>query len=118
MAHPDYLAYFNGFASRHPEKVLCESDLDWGQDLYRLRDALRAHGVNQVAIRYFGTAPLDRAGLPPHRELSPSTPSSGWAAISLHALVMENAENGSFEWLKQYQPVERVGKSIYLYRLP
>jgi hypothetical protein len=31
---------------------------------------------------------------------------------------MENAENGSFEWLKQYQPVEQVGKSIYLYRLP
>ena len=118
LAHPDYLAYFNQFASRHPEKVLCESDLDWGQDLYRLRDSLRAHGVDQVSIRYFGTAPLDRAGLPPHRDLSPSTPSSGWAAISLHALVMENAENGSFEWLKQYQPVERVGKSIYLYRLP
>ena len=118
LAHPDYLAYFNQFASRHPERVLCESDLDWGQDLYRLRDALKARGVDQVSIRYFGTAPLDRAGLPPHRDLSPSTPASGWAAISLHALVMENAENGSFEWLKQYEPVERVGKSIYLYRLP
>jgi hypothetical protein len=118
LAHPDYLAYFNPFASRHPERVLCESDLDWGQDLYRLRDTLKARGVDQVSIRYFGTAPLDRAGLPPHRDLSPATPVSGWAAISLHALVMENAENGSFEWLKQYQPVERVGKSIYLYRLP
>jgi hypothetical protein len=118
VTHPDYLAYFNPFASRHPERVLCESDLDWGQDLYRLRDALKARGVDQVSIRYFGTAPLDRAGLPPHRDLSPTTPASGWAAISLHALVMENAENGSFEWLKQYQPVEKVGKSIYLYRLP
>jgi len=118
LAHPYYLAYFNPIASRHPERVLCESDLDWGQDLYRLRDALQARGVDQVSIRYFGTAPLDRAGLPPHRDLSPATPASGWAAISLHALVMENAENGSFEWLKRYEPLERVGKSIYLYHLP
>ena len=49
LAHPDYLAYFNPFASRHPERVLCESDLDWGQDLYRLRDTLKARGVDQVA---------------------------------------------------------------------
>jgi len=31
LVHPDYLAYFNPIASPHPEKVLCESDLDWGR---------------------------------------------------------------------------------------
>ena len=32
-AYPDYLPYFNE-AVAHPERVLVDSDLDWGQDLY------------------------------------------------------------------------------------
>ncbi len=34
-AYPDYLPYFNE-AIAHPERVLVDSDLDWGQDLRRL----------------------------------------------------------------------------------
>ena len=44
-AHPDYLAYFNEFAGRHPEKILIDSDLDWGQDLLRLSAALKQRHV-------------------------------------------------------------------------
>ena len=40
-AHPDYLAYFNEFAGSHPERILLDSDLDWGQDLLRLSTALQ-----------------------------------------------------------------------------
>ena len=32
IRHPDYLAYFNELAGSEPEKVLVDSDLDWGQD--------------------------------------------------------------------------------------
>ena len=118
LVHPDYLAYFNQIASRHPERILAESDLDWGQDLHRLAARLQSLGVQEVAIRYFGTTPLDRVGLPSYRALSPTAPTSGYIAISLHELVMSNAENGSFEWLKGYKPVEKIGHSIYLYHLP
>jgi hypothetical protein len=31
LSHPDYLAYFNEIAGSEPEKVLVDSDLDWGQ---------------------------------------------------------------------------------------
>lgn len=117
LVHPDYLAYFNQFASRHPERVLCESDLDWGQDLHRLTKSLKAREAGQVAIKYFGTAPLDRVGLPPYSELPPTGSTTGYAAISLHYLVMMNAHDGSYGWLKQYEPVEKVGKSIYLYKI-
>jgi len=116
-AHPDYLAWFNPIASRHPERVLAESDLDWGQDLHRLAARLKALGVEEVSISYFGTAPLDRVGLPSYRPLSPTAPTTGYIAISVHDLVMLNAENGSFEWLKRYSPVEKIGKSIYLFDL-
>jgi hypothetical protein len=29
--HPDYLAYFNEFAGSRPERILADSDLDWGR---------------------------------------------------------------------------------------
>jgi dolichyl-phosphate-mannose-protein mannosyltransferase len=117
-AHPDYLAYFNPIASAHPENVLCETDLDWGQDLFRLGGRLRALGVTRITIRYYGTAPLEAAGLPPHEELSPTVPASGYVAISVRDLKLEQAKDGSFDWLKRYQPFERVGRSIFLYDLP
>jgi hypothetical protein len=115
VVHPDYLAYFNELAGRHPEAILCESDLDWGQDLHRLSARLQALGVKEVAIRYFGTFPLEQANLPPHRDVPPHTPISGYVAISIHDLMLENARDGSFSWLKKLEPVEKIGKSIYLF---
>jgi 4-amino-4-deoxy-L-arabinose transferase-like glycosyltransferase len=118
FAHPDYMAYFNPIASAHPENILAESDLDWGQDLFRLAGRLRALGVPLVTMKYFGTAPLDKAGLPSYKELSPVVPASGYVAISVHYLTLEYAKDGSYGWLKKYQPLEKVGRSIFLYFIP
>jgi hypothetical protein len=118
IAHPDYFAYFNPIASAHPETVLSETDLDWGQDLLRLAERLRALGVTHVTIKYFGTTPLDLAGLPAHEELSPAVPASGYVAISVCYLAGEHAKSGSYDWLRRYQPLERVGRSIFLYSIP
>jgi 4-amino-4-deoxy-L-arabinose transferase-like glycosyltransferase len=115
--HPDYLAYFNQIASRHPEAILAESDLDWGQDLHRLIARLQDLGVQEVAIQYFGTFPLERANLPPHREVPSDTPVSGYVAISAHYLVLMNAKDGSFGWLKKFEPQEKIGRSIYLFNV-
>ena len=38
---PDYFPWFNALAGKHPEHVLIDSDLDWGQDLFRLQRELR-----------------------------------------------------------------------------
>jgi hypothetical protein len=118
VAHPDYFAYFNPIASAHPENVLSETDLDWGQDLLRLAARLRDLGATQVTVKYFGTTPLDLAGLPPHQELSPGVPVSGYVAISVCYLAGEHAKDGSYDWLKRYRPLERVGRSIFLYSIP
>jgi hypothetical protein len=50
-------------------------------------------------------------------------PVAGWFAISLRALRLGNSFHmsyppGAFEWLKAYQPVGRVGKTILLYYIP
>ena len=117
-AHPDYLAHFNEFAGSHPEAILCESDLDWGQDLYRLSQRLRDRGIQEFSIAYFGTALLDQAGLPHYGPVSSTVPTRGYVAVSLHELSIEYGKNGSFAWLKSYQPIERIGKSIDLFYIP
>src|ERR1035438_288822 len=40
-AHPDYLAYFNELGGTHPERILVDSDLVWGQDMARLGTELQ-----------------------------------------------------------------------------
>jgi hypothetical protein len=113
--HPDYLAYFNPLVGGRPERVLAESDLDWGQDLNRLARRLRELKVDQVSVKYFGTALLDEADLPPYVDMDTHTPVKGWVAVSLHYLYLEHAHDGSFEWIKRYAPRERIGKSIDLF---
>ena len=116
-AHPDYLAYFNQLAGNHPEQILVESDLDWGQDLDRLGVRLRSLGIQQVTIGYFGTAPMQEAGLPEYQLLRPNEKVTGYVAISARLANLEYAKSGAYGWLKKYEPIERIGKSIFLYRI-
>jgi hypothetical protein len=116
-AHPDYMADFNAFAGTHPEKILCESDLDWGQDLKRLSTRLRELNADHVSIGYFGSSPLDKAGLPAYRVLGHEDPLPGYVAVSVRFLNLEYARNGGYSWLRDRHPLERIGGSIDLYYL-
>jgi hypothetical protein len=113
-AHPDYLAYFNEMAGRHPERILIDSDLDWGQDVKRLADTLLAHGIKEVSVRYLGGGALERHGPFTVRQLVPHERTSGWVAVSEFELRVR----GGFSWLEAYKPVSLVGRSIRLYYVP
>jgi hypothetical protein len=115
--HPDYIAYFNELAGKHPEEIVTDSDLDWGQDLKRLATTLKQRGIKEFSFSYNGSANLDQFNLPPRRELSPYRKTTGWIAVSLMKL-QQGTNSPSFAWLKEYQPVEKVGKSIWLYYIP
>jgi hypothetical protein len=119
-AHPDYLAYFNECCAANPQRWLVNSDLDWGQDLQRLALELRRRGVEHVHIAYFGTADIERHGLPPHDALVPYRPVQGWVAISEFRVALGAWEPpyDQYGWLRDYQPVARVGSSIRLYNIP
>ncbi|MGO8787318.1 MAG: glycosyltransferase family 39 protein [Terriglobia bacterium] len=118
-AHPDYLPYFNELAWGQPERILVDSDLDWGQDLLRLADVLRTRKVDKLAFTYFGTAEPSRHGVPPYTKLVPFRPTTGWIAISLCKLKEPWPEpTGSYSWLEAYKPVALVGRSIRLYNMP
>jgi len=102
-------------AGDHPEHILLDSDLDWGQDLWRLDRVLRARQINSVQMVSWGTADPRRHLAANVDWLQPSRPRAGWVAASLYPLYGDSA--GTWNWLRDRQPVERVGKSINLYFL-
>ncbi len=122
LAHPDYLAYFNELAGREPERILAESDLDWGQDLKRLGAALREAGAEEVSLSYFGTADAARRLPARVKPLPPYEPVQGWVAVSIYNLkiggedlrVSMGRADSPYAWLAAF-PARHVGKSILLY---
>jgi hypothetical protein len=125
MSHPDYISYFNELAGSHPERILVDSDLDWGQDMNRLVAELKRRHVDYLHMACLYTGDDTRLGLPNWDGLDPYQPVKGWVAVSqtmIHNYGWMVAEQQgrrdlAFDWLNQHQPVARVGKSILLYRI-
>ena len=122
-AHPDYLAYFNEIAGSRPERLLVDSDLDWGQDMKQLAAALKQRHVEyfHLAALYSGDYAL--VDLPPWDDLKPYQPVTGWVAISFTMLKtygwlvaqQTGRSEPAFAWLDRYHPVARIGKSFLLF---
>lgn len=113
-AHPDYIAYFNALAGRHPEHVLADSNLDWGQDMLRLAGEVRARRIASISVAYFGTADLARMTTASVHLLQPSERATGWVAVSEMLLV---TEPDHYAWIASIRPTAYVGKTIRLYYL-
>ena len=116
-AWPDYLAYFNPVAGAKRERVLVDSNLDWGQDLYRLADTVRARHIDSVRVHYFGSANLRAVGLPNARHLARNERATGWIAASETFLAGIWADT-ALAWLARRPPVARIGPSMRLYYIP
>ena len=115
LSHPDYLPYFNELAGSEPEKILVDSDLDWGQDLKRLAARLRELGVTDIAYDpYILGDPEKQLGFPRIHPTRQSGPSPGWNAMGISLWK----ESGLREWAGLFPPRERVGKSILLWYFP
>jgi len=115
--HPDYLAYFNALAGERPELVLVDSNLDWGQDLYRLGAVMKQMHIDSMAVAYYGSVSLDAAGVRHARVLAAAERPRGWIAASQTMLAGVGGD-GAYEWLNELQPVGRVGSSFVLYYVP
>jgi 4-amino-4-deoxy-L-arabinose transferase-like glycosyltransferase len=114
MAHPDYLAYFNELAGAHPEEIATDSNLDWGQDIQRLSDFVRREKIEHLHVAVFGN--WERYSMPAE-PLARGVPVTGWVAVSEVELKLggRNDRGEGYEWLKAYQPVRKIGKSIRVY---
>ncbi len=120
---PHYLAYFNEVVGGPDKgyKYLVDSNLDWGQDLKGLKQYMDAHSVPWVYLSYFGTADpayygIRHQAVPDHPPAPDTAPA--YYAVSATSLQEVYAQGGSISWLTEYQPEDKVGYSIFIYRLP
>jgi hypothetical protein len=115
LAHPDYFPYFNAFAGRDPSRYLVDSNIDWGQDILRLRSVVRRKHISSLFMSLMGPADYAALGFPPVHPANPWGASQGWVAVSDHSYQMTKTQAG-WRWLPD--KYERVGKSIRLYYVP
>jgi hypothetical protein len=124
LCHPDYLAYTNELAGSAPEKVLADSDLDWGQDMKRLSVRLHQVGATQVTFDPIVLADFEgEMGFPRMASSNPVAPSPGWNAVSLslwkvRRLGLMDTHPEAILWPDRVPPGERVGKGVMLWYFP
>jgi hypothetical protein len=124
-----YLAYFNGLAGgpMGGHRVLADSNLDWGQDLPRLKAWMERHGVEEVQLGYHGSDDPERLGLRvrdlPGVHLYPGRPAAkrfgGVVAVSPNLLlgIVEPKGPNPYPDLRRRAPDDRAGV-FFIYRMP
>lgn len=132
LLHPHYLSYFNLLAGgpSNGHNVLVDSNLDWGQDMLRLKEWMAQNDVERIKLSWFGTANPDYygidynalPGLPYHFDLwwdppfSTDAPEAGIYAISASNLwELPLRDKHVFAWFRERTPDDRIGYSIHIY---
>jgi len=134
--YPRYLSYFNVAAGgpANGYRILTDSNVDWGQDLLRLRKWMAEQGVASVKLGWFGSADPDYYGItyeplpglgrdrffrlwwePP---FDPASPEPGIYAISASSLwepPLRPEEKLVYAWFREREPDAYIGYSILIY---
>ncbi len=122
--YPHYLAFFNwpsGGPGNGP-KYLVDSNIDWGQDVKKLKRYMVANHIPQVWVCYFGRAELwyyglDAPSLPPQGKLGDPAKFDGVVAMSVTPLEGVYVPAADYAWLRKLEPTAKIGYSIYVYDL-
>jgi hypothetical protein len=141
--YPSFLAYFNESIGGPDNgyKYLVDTDLDWGQDAKRLAEWVRERGIEKIKIpSRFYVVWNDIPGVQEYSSYSrsyeyylgekyeylpPATPTKGWVAIPARLLQWGRANaaektgwsSDSFRWLDDYEPVAKIGYSVFIYHV-
>jgi hypothetical protein len=122
LVFPHSLAFFNVAAGGPKEGHwhLLDSNVDWGQDLYSLRDWINEHpDATPLFLSYSGVAGPELFDLPvlpiPQDDTSPLRP--GWYAISVNHLHGYDHGPATARRFLTQTPVDRAGFSILIYRV-
>ncbi|MDD5489781.1 MAG: phospholipid carrier-dependent glycosyltransferase, partial [Candidatus Moranbacteria bacterium] len=125
FAYPYYLAYFNETVggSKNGYKYVTDSNVDWGQDLKRLKTFVDENNIDKIRVDYFGGGDVvhylgDKAVV----WHANSGQEPGWYAISatfLQNSVYYKITEGKpdYEWLRERKPYAEIGYSILVYKI-
>lgn len=124
-AYPYFLSYLSEYSyGRSMYETLVDSNTDWGQGLVALRAYMRDHGIDQVALGYFGSAlpegyEIRYVPMPSFLEL-PAQPAPRIAprflVVSATLLAGGNyLRDDPYAALRRVKPVAIVGGSLYVF---
>lgn len=97
---PYYLPYFNELVMdrRKAYKILADSNLDWGQGGWYVREYLDKH---------------------PEAQLDPDLPVSGTVVVDVNKLVGITVEPEKYRWLREnFEPAGHIAHTHLLYQVP
>ena len=126
--HPHYLAYFNELAGgpQHGYEYLVDSNLDWGQDLKRLKGYLDRSSIEEIKLSYLGTADPAYYGIraqrlpghPPPKEVASVEPGDVVvvSATHLQGVYLDHSGRKLMRELKRRPPIGRVGYSLFVFQ--
>lgn len=131
VEHPHHMAYFNACSGgRHRGHThLLDSNLDWGQDLLRLRRWL-VHSTNgePIYLAYYHIVDPAVVGIKYRSPAGPSMPlSPGYHVISANLLYgyqgpyfdgrgrLLGSSEGTFKLYRDMQPVCIIGSSLHVF---
>jgi hypothetical protein len=115
--HPHYLMFFNswiGGPERGPQYLVIGDDM--GQDQRRLADWQAEQGLSSIYYTWYSGRP-EYWGIA--YSAPPCRPQSGvYALEAIEVHRPRRIEAGCLDWLTVEPPDERIGYSIYIYRVP
>ncbi|MDP2864155.1 MAG: glycosyltransferase family 39 protein [bacterium] len=128
--YPHFLAYFNELAGGPNQGFVytVDSNLDWGQDLKRLKKWVDENKIDKIYVDYFGGGDtkyyLKEKYAPWQGTQDPNEfPKENYLAVSATFLQGGrglpapgfNQPWGYYLWLNKYQPIAKIGYSIFVY---
>ncbi len=130
--YPHFIAYYNEFVGG-PEKgylIAADSNLDWGQDLKRLKKWVDANGIQEIYIDVFGGADARYYFQEKFRSWwgtrNPAEAKSG-EYLAVSATFLQGGRGkpvpgftqdyGYYLWLDNQELITTIGHSIFVYRI-
>ncbi len=125
LATPNTIDYFNVLARGRGDRILLDSNIDWGQGLKRVKAYMDREGLDHIDLAYFGHVDPALYGI---RWDFPRPDRPSLVAVSanfLHGYPYVTYANGrmlpvppgAFQWIETQQEVEYLGGGIFIYRV-
>ena len=123
VTYPDYLAYFNEFigGTDNGYKHLDDSNIEWGQDLKRLKVYQDEHPDLKVMVSW-AYADLSSYGIKNKIDITKDALDhpKGLYAVNVHFLIHSSQKSKEYndpllDWLNLYKPAARIGQSFFIY---
>ncbi len=123
--YPHFIPYFNELAGGPDNGIfyLDDSNIEWGQDYYGIKEYLDRHQVAEARLLAFEPIAREHYGIQADPILlrdavwpQPDVTYFAGASYLQRNSLFNDRPGVRFHWLERYQPVDKIGWSIFVYR--